>query len=177
MLEEADYVVEALVIQEILIHDRSRRDDADHLPAGKGLGILRKLHLFADGYLLAAVQKPLDVVLGRMVRDAAHRGIPPVRKSQIQQGRYLLGILVEHLVEVAETEEEHHIRVLALDLAVLLHQRGISHNSFRSMKLRWQEQGSFRCSHVCRGRTNLRATRMSSRLPCLRHTGTCRWRS
>ena len=174
MLEEADNVVEALVIQEILVHNRSRRDYADHFPTGKGLGILRQLHLFADGYLLSAVQKPLDVVLGRMVRDAAHRGITPVCQSQIQQGRYLLGILVEHLVEVAETEEEHHIRVLALDLAVLLHQRGISHNSFRSMKLRWQEQGSFRWSRFCRGRTNRRSTRMSSRLPRLQHTGTCR---
>ena len=127
ILEEADYVIEALVIQKVLIHHGCRRNDAYHFPSGKGFGVLREFHLLAYGNLLSAVQQALDVVLGRMVRDTAHRRITSVRQSQIQQGRYLFGILVEHLVEVPEAEEEHHIGVLALHLLVLLHQRGISH--------------------------------------------------
>ena len=129
LLEEADYVVEAAVIQVILIHDGGRCHNAHHFPACKRLGVLRELHLLTDGYLLPRVKKPLDVIARSVIRDAAHGVIALVCQSQVQEGRYLPCIVIEHLVEVADTEKEHHVGVLLFHFAVLLHQRCLSHYS------------------------------------------------
>ena len=63
-------------------------------------------------------------------RDAAHRrlllgGLAAVARgeNEIQLARGELCVLVEHLVEVAETEKEDGILILLLDLKILAHHR------------------------------------------------------
>ena len=67
-----------------------------------------------------------------MVRHAAHRRLVlaafvPRGEHEVEQRRGALGVLEEHLVEVAEPVEEDRVGDLPLDLEVLLEHGGELH--------------------------------------------------
>ena len=106
-------------------------DDADDVPLHQALGQGGVLHLLADGDLVALGDKAGDVAVAGVVGDAAHRDLvllvlAPVAggEGQVQLPAGQLGILVEHLVEVAQAEKEDGILILLLDLLILAHHRG-----------------------------------------------------
>ena len=128
--ERGEEVVLA-VLEHVALDQRAGGDDADDLPIDQPLGLGGVLGLFADGDLVALGDQPRDVRLGGVVRHAAHGGtlglgLVPVAggQGQAQLLRGELGVLVEHLIEVAEAEEEEAIGVLGLDRQILLFHRG-----------------------------------------------------
>jgi len=81
--------------------------------------------LLADRHLVPGGDQPGDVRLGGVVRHPGQRQLLPAPhlargEGDIEDARGDLGVLLEHLVEVAETEEEEDIGVLALDRQILL---------------------------------------------------------
>ena len=129
--------VAAPVVKAGAVDDRAGRDDADDVALDKALGKRRVLGLLADGNLVALGDETGDVSVARMVGDAAHRRLilrrlaaVAGRQREVQLARGELGVLVEHLIEVAQAEKEDRILILFLDLQILLHhRRDLGHDS------------------------------------------------
>ena len=135
--KETTEKIAAPVVEAGAVDDRAGRDNADDIALDKSLGERRVLGLLADGDLVALGDQARDVGVARMVGDAAHRRLilrrlaaVAGRQRQIKLARGELGILVEHLIEVAQAEKEDRILILLLDLQILLHhRRDLGHDS------------------------------------------------
>ncbi len=103
---------------------RARRQDLDDLPLDDALGRPRVLDLLADGDLVAEAEELREVGVDGVEGDAAHGDLLPGGQGQAEERGGRLGVLVEHLVEIAQPEEEEGVLVLRLDAEVLLHHRG-----------------------------------------------------
>ena len=129
-------VVAAPFLQHRAFRHGARGNDADDVPLHQPLCQCGVFRLLADGDLVALRDEPCNIALGAVIRHAAHGGallrvlhVPvPGGQGQVQLPRGDDGVLVEHLVEVAEAEEEQAVPVLFLDLLVLaLHRGQLSH--------------------------------------------------
>ena len=111
------------------IEDRARGDDPGDVAPDEPLRGPRVLHLVAHRDLAAGGDELRDVVLDAVVRHAAHRRLD-VRvavaggQRDAEDGRRLLRVVEEHLVEVAHPVEEDGVRRPALHLEVLPQHRG-----------------------------------------------------
>ena len=129
-------IIAAPLLQHGALGDGAGRDDADHVPLHQALCQSGVLHLLADGHLVALGDQPSDVRLGAVVGDAAH-GCALLRilhvavaggQRQIQLPGGELGVVVEHLIKIAQAEKQQAVLVLLLDLQILpLHGRQFSH--------------------------------------------------
>ncbi len=104
-------------------------DDAGHGPLHDPLRGARVLDLVADRHPVALLDEPRHVAVGGMVRHAAHRRLvrraaPAGRQGEGQGPRRHEGVVVEHLVEIAQAEHQDGVRVLGLDGPVLAQHRG-----------------------------------------------------
>ena len=116
-------VIVPLRIEHLQIRDRAGRDDVRDF-ALHDLPRLRLAHLIADGHALAGLDEPAHVILLRVVRDAAHRRAVPLRERDIEYACGDLRIVEEHLVKIAEPEQQQRVRRQgAPDAVVLLHHR------------------------------------------------------
>ena len=129
-------IVAAPLLQHGALRHGAGGDDADHVPLHQALGQGRVLGLLADGHLVALGDEPCDIGLGAVVGHAAHGGAVvgvfhiPVSGGQgnIQLPGRKLCVLVEHLVKIAQTEEQQAVLMLLLDLIILpFHRRKLSH--------------------------------------------------
>ncbi len=124
--DDGGEVVVFLLTEHRLLRQRAGGHDADDLPPDETLGQLGVLHLLADGHLVAALDEARDVSLRGMERDSAH-GSPFVLSAVLARQRQLqllggeLGVVVEHLIEVAQAKEEDAIPVLGFQVHILLH--------------------------------------------------------
>lgn len=110
------------------IADKTRCDDLDHLsphqpPAADGPGIL---HLFADRDAAPQLGELLDVAVGTVHGNAAHRhgirlALVPGGERDVQQRRRDLGVLQEHLVEVTHPIEDDRVGMSRFDRQELAH--------------------------------------------------------
>jgi len=87
--------------------------------------------LLADGDAIALVEEAGQVGVGGVVRHPGHGHALALPKLAAGEGEVELprrqpGVLVEHLVEVAEAEPEHRVRVAGFQLEVLAAGRGHS---------------------------------------------------
>ena len=119
-------VVAAPLLEHGLAGDRAGGDDPDDVALHKALGLGRVLELLADGDLETGAQQLRYVHVRRLVRHAAHGRLlsgglvaVPRRQRQIQLLGGCDGVLVEHLVEVAQTEEKYAVVIPALYFIVL----------------------------------------------------------
>ena len=120
-----------------VVQHRTRSDHADDVPLHKPLGRGGILCLLADGHLVALGDEAGDVALGGVVGDAAHGHLFVKRlifvlvaggEGEIQLSGGGPGIGAEHLIKIAQTEEQDGVLVLLLDLQILLHHGGqLSH--------------------------------------------------
>ena len=118
-------------------------DDADDIPVHQPLGQGRVLHLLADGHLVPLGDEPGQIGLHRVVGHAAHGGallgglVPvPGGEGEVQLLGHQLGVLVEHLIKVAQPEHQDAVGVLRLHLIVLLHHGGqLSHALFSFFRI------------------------------------------
>ena len=120
-------VVVPLFVEDRLLDEGAGGDDADDGAVDEALGLLGILGLLADGDAVAGLEQAVDVGRARVVGDAGHRdaavALGAGGEHDAEHARGGLRVLVEHLVEVAEAEEEDLVRVLRLDGGILLHQR------------------------------------------------------
>ena len=103
------------------IEVRAGREDLRDLTfdelAGAGF-----FNLIADGDLASGLENARDVTVGGMEGDAAHRDDAALGERDVEQLRAALRVLEEHLVEIAEAEQQQRIfRQLAFDAAILRH--------------------------------------------------------
>ena len=88
--------------------------------AGFGFG-----GLFGDGDAFAGLEQPGEVALGGVVGHAAHRGAAAFGEGDVEDGRGGFGVLEEHLVEIAEAEEQDDVRGQGFPHGLVLgHHRG-----------------------------------------------------
>ena len=120
-------VVAAPLLQHGAFGDGAGGDDTDHVPLDDALGQGRVLRLLADGHLVALGDEPGDIALGAVVGDAAHGGAllrvlngpVPGGQGQVQLPGSHLGVLIEHLIEIAQAEKQQAILIVLLDLVIL----------------------------------------------------------
>ena len=106
------------------VDGRSGSYDFDDFPLGKPLSS-RLRDLLADRDPFSVAQESRNVAFGGVVGNPAHGLGPPVGESQIQHPRDLDSVVVEHLVKIAEPEQENIVLVFALYGLVLPHQGSV----------------------------------------------------
>ena len=126
--------VAGLVIEARGVNDGAGGDHPDDVPLDQALGGGGVLHLLADGHLVALGDEAGDVGLAGVVGDAAHGhplllglgvlAVVPGSQGQVQFLGRQLGVVGEHLVEVAQAEEQDRVRVVLLNFQILLHHGG-----------------------------------------------------
>jgi hypothetical protein len=126
-VERAEIVV-APDIQQVVAERRARRDRLDHGALHDPLREPRILDLLADRHAVSLLHEATQVLRGRLHRHAGQRhlrraAVVPRGQREVQRARRHLGVLVEHLVEVAHPEEQDRVGMPRLDLPVLRHQR------------------------------------------------------
>ena len=88
--------------------------------AGAGL-----LQLLANRHLAAGLEQARDVAAGGVEGDAAHGCLAAFGQGDIEQLRASPGVLEEHLVKIAQAEQQQRFgRQFAFDAAVLRHHGG-----------------------------------------------------
>ena len=123
---QAGKIVVLALLQHTAFGDGAGGDNAGDLPLHKALGGGGICHLFADGYLVTLLHQPCDVGIHTVIRNAAHGsllflGLTAVTggQSQIQLPGGHLRVLVEHFIEIAQTEKQDAVLIIVLDRAVL----------------------------------------------------------
>ena len=128
-LDDRRQVVGRLRVEQRLVGQRARRDDPDDLALDQPLGELRDPR---PARRPPRAGRPGPAWPGTIRR--AGWGNPAIgtasaplsrrRQGQPEQRRGPLGVLAEHLVEIAHPEQEQGIGIAGLQLAILLHHRG-----------------------------------------------------
>jgi hypothetical protein len=96
-----------------------RQFPLDQLPGLGGLDLVDDRHFFPGA------EDFLQVVVGGVIRDAGHRLAVPIRQGDSQNVGPDLGVLLKHLVEIAQPEEQQGVRREAPPyLVILLHHGG-----------------------------------------------------
>ena len=124
-IEGGQEVVSSL-LQHVLLYEGAGGDHPDDLPVHQALGLGGVLGLLTDGHLVALGDEAGNVCLGGVVGHPAHGGallgglVPvPGGEGEVQLRCGGFGILVKHLIEIPQTEEEEAVGVLVLDGQVL----------------------------------------------------------
>jgi len=100
------------------------REDARQAPPDEAAG-LGGLLLVAKGHLPPGGEELAHIAVRCVERDARHGRVLALGERQPEQPRGRDGVVEEHLVEVAEPEQQQGVRRKpALHLEVLLHHRG-----------------------------------------------------
>jgi len=128
-LEDAGDEIVVLRLQHHVLGDGAGRDDPGDLPLDQ-LARTGFLELVADGHLVPLLDEAGDIAVHGVVRHAAHGdGLAVLVLVAGGEGDLELpggddGILEEHLVEVAQAEQDDLAGQLPLDVVVLAHHRG-----------------------------------------------------
>ncbi len=136
----AAHVVVFALLQHAAFGNRAGGDDPGDVPLHQSLGQRRVLHLFADGDLIALLNKSRNIGIHAVVGHAAHGGLlllglaaVPAGQGQVQLPGRQLGVLVEHFIEVPQAEKQDAVLIPGLHLLILpLHgsQFFFCHNCF-----------------------------------------------
>ncbi len=111
-----------------VVEEGAGSDRLDHGALDDPLGGPRILDLLADGDPVTGSDELAQVSCGGLDRDTGQRHpVAAGGQGDAQHPRRDLGVVVEHLVEVAHPEEEDRVGVTRLDLAVLDQEWGVGH--------------------------------------------------
>ena len=140
---DGEQIAVAAILEHGLLDHRARRHHADDVPLDQALGRRRVLHLLTDGDLVALFDQAVDIRLGAVERHAAHRrallhaaAFP--RQRQLQLPGNELGVLKEHLIEIAKPEEQDHARIPVLHVQILAHHGGHLRHVSASVREDWE---------------------------------------
>ena len=130
---DAKQVIVALGIEQRVFGERAGRHQPHHVAPHHALGAAlarfgRILELFADRDAVAERDQPVQIFVGAHDRHAAHRDVAALMLAALgehdaERARGGLGVVEEHLVEIAHPVEQQAVRIGGLDLDVLLHHR------------------------------------------------------
>ena len=128
--KDAGQEIVAPRVEEAFIDQRSGGDDAGDLPADKPPGQLRILDLVANRHAQPGVNQLLKVVLQCVIRKPGHRhgvgrSLVAAGEREAQNPRGQLCVVMEKLVKVPHPKQEQRPRILALNLQIPLHHRGL----------------------------------------------------
>lgn len=117
------------LIEHTGLHQGTRGDNPDHLPLDHALGKPGVLHLLTDGNFVSFFDQPGDISFTAVIGYAAHGRTLLLTAVPSGEGQFQFlgrqnGIVIEHLIEVAQTVKEDMILMLLLDAEILLHHRG-----------------------------------------------------
>ena len=127
-------VVALARVQERVVDDRARRDDARHLAADQADCLLRVLDLLAHGDAHPQGDQLGEITLQLMVRKARHRdrvlALFAAGQGEIHQACGRLRVVVEELVEIAHAKQQQCLGARLLGFQVLLHhgRDGVRHS-------------------------------------------------
>ena len=141
-LGERGQVIVAARVEQAVLGQGARRDDAhhvapDHRLGAALLGLGRILDLLADRDLEALADQLGEIALGGVHRHAAHRDVVALMlaalgQRDVERRRGLRRILEEQLVEIAHAVEQQIVGMGRLDREILRHHR------------RWRRRGDRR---------------------------------
>ena len=115
-----------LGVEDIALGNGSRRHHAGDVPLHDALGGGRIFNLITDRNLHAGADEFGQVALRGMVGNPAHRHVVALGQGNIKHGGGALGVIEEHLVEIAKTEEQNRIvRDTGANAPILLHHRSL----------------------------------------------------
>ena len=124
---EAGHIVIFIFVQHTAFRNRARGDNAGDVPLHQALYFLGILHLLAHRHLVALLHHAGNVGIHAVIGHAAHRsllllwlGAVTGGQGQIQLPGGQDGILIEHLVKVAQAEKQNAVLVFFLQCPVLL---------------------------------------------------------
>ena len=120
-------VVVGFGLEPVLVEDGAGGDDAGDLAFDEAAADFADL--VADGDAQAGLDEAPDVGGGRVVGDAAHGHAVAFAElaggeDDLQDGGGAFGVFVEHLVEVAEAEEQDRVGLLLFYVKILTPQGG-----------------------------------------------------
>ena len=131
---EREQVVVAPGIEQRILGQRAGGDQPHHVAAHDALvAALSRLggifKLLADGDTMAERDQPVQVFVGALDRNAAHRNVAAqmlaaLGEHDAKRARGDFGVIEEQFVEITHPVEQETIRIGRLDLDVLLHHRG-----------------------------------------------------
>ena len=123
-------IIVALGVEQGVFGQRAGGDEPHHVAPHDGLGTAlarlgRVFGLFADGDAVAQGNQPVQIFVGTHDRHAAHRNVAALVPAALGEhdaecARGGLGVVEEHLVEIAHPVEQQAVRIIGLDLDVLL---------------------------------------------------------
>ena len=130
---DGEQIVVALGVEQRVFGERAGRDQAHHVAPHHALGAAllrlgRVLELLAHRDAVAERDQAVQIFVGALDRHAAHRDVAAqmlaaLGEHDAERARGGLGVVEEHLVEIAHPVEQQAVRIGGLDLDVLLHHR------------------------------------------------------
>ena len=153
-------VVVLVRAQQVGIRRGARRDDARDFAAHQFLARARLFHLLADGDAIPAPDQFRDVILGGVIRHAAHRNgraffFVPGGQGDLEFARGRHGVFEEKLVEISQPEHQQRARHLLFHSVVLAHQRrgrrfaGLTHEYPGSLRFETRETSIVHRAALC----------------------------
>ena len=122
-MAERHQIIVLVRLQQTLVEMRSWTQDLRHLALHQLAGA-RLLHLVANGHLSSGLQQPAQIPRGCVERNPAHRHHPALGQRHVQQLRAGYRVLEEHLVKIAQPEQQQGVfGQFSLDPPVLRHHR------------------------------------------------------
>ena len=124
------HVVVAPRREQLVLEYGARGDDLDDVAPHDPLCFRRVLELLADRHAAAHLEQTRDVLVHRLYWDTRKRHVPLAAvvargERESEQAAPLLRVLEEHLVEIADPEEEERIGVARLDVEILPDERRV----------------------------------------------------
>ena len=126
-------VIVAAGVEQQILRQRAGRHQPHHVAAYDALGAAlarlgRILELLTHGDAMAERDQAMQIFVGALDRDAAHRNVAAemlaaLGQHDAERARSDLGVTEEQLVEIAHPVEQEAIRIGGLDLDILLHHR------------------------------------------------------
>ena len=118
-------------IEQGVVGHGAGRDDPRHLAAHQALGQLGVFDLLADGRPHAGGDQLAQIALQLVVRKAGHGdgvfALLAAGQGEVQHAGGRLGVVVEHLVEIAHAKQQQRIGTRPFRFLVLLHHGGGGH--------------------------------------------------
>ena len=115
-------------LEQGFVGERSGGDDPHNFAPNHALGLAGVFDLFADGHFVAGFDQARQISLEGVIGDAGQGdgvlAFAAGGQGQAQDAGGGLGVVVEHLIEVAHAEEQDGIGHLRLLVGVLAHGGG-----------------------------------------------------